>query len=286
MERHQEIERSLHKRFSRTVWNRFVGAVKQYELLSPGDRVAVCLSGGKDSALLAKCMQQLAKVSEFPFSLEFLAMDPGYCPQNRQLILDNAALLDIPLHLFDTRIFDAVYKIQNNPCYLCARMRRGHLYAQAKSLGCNKIALGHHFDDVIETILMSMLYGSQVRTMMPKLYSANYPGMQLIRPLYLVREADIIRWRDYNGLRFLQCACRFTEENARAIQTSKRAEVKALIAQLKKGNSQVDINIFRSVHNVNLQTVIGYTLDGVQHSFLDDYDEKGARNESGGETVE
>jgi tRNA 2-thiocytidine biosynthesis protein TtcA len=272
MQRHQEIERSLHKRFSRTIWNRFVGAVKQYQLLSPGDRVAVCLSGGKDSALLAKCMQQLQKHSDFPFELVFLVMDPGYHPENRRLILDNAALLDIPVQVFDTRIFDIVYKIEDNPCYLCAKMRRGHLYANAKEAGCNKIALGHHFDDVIETVLMSILYGSQVRTMMPKLHSQNYEGMQLIRPLYLVREADILRWRDYNGLHFLQCACRFTADSAQSVHSSKRSEVKALIARLKKENPQVDINIFRSLHNIDLKAVIGYTLDGVQHSFLEDYD--------------
>ncbi|MBC8577009.1 tRNA 2-thiocytidine biosynthesis TtcA family protein [Yanshouia hominis] len=280
MERYQEIEHSLHKRFSKTIWNRFVGSIKQYELLSPGDRVAVCISGGKDSMLLAKCMQQLQRVSDFPFELRFLVMDPGYLPANRALIEENAAALRIPIEIFETRIFDVVYKINNNPCYLCARMRRGWLYTEAQKRGCNKIALGHHFDDVIETVVMSMLYGSQIRTMMPKVRSSNYPGMELIRPLYLVRERDVLRWKDYNSLRFLQCACRFTESAAEEEHLSKRAEVKSLIAALEKGNPQVGMNIFRSIHNLKLETIIGYTtLDGVRHSFLEHYGETGAREE-------
>lgn len=281
MERYQEIERSLHKKFSKTIWSRFVGSLKEYQMLSPGDKVAVCISGGKDSMLLAKCMQQLHKVSDFPFELKFMAMDPGYLPENRKLIEENAKTLNIPLEIFETNIFNVVYKEPKNPCYLCSRMRRGNLYAQARAMGCNKIALGHHFDDMIETVIMSILYGSQVRTMMPKLHSDNFEGMELIRPLYLVREAEIIRWKNYNKLNFLQCACRFTEASANYANLSKRMEVKALIAQLEKGNAQVPFNIFRSVHNINLATVIGYTLNGVQHSFLDDYDQ--AAIESSGE---
>lgn len=276
MERYQEIEHSLHKRFSKTIWNRFVGSIKQYELLSPGDRVAVCISGGKDSMLLAKCMQQLQRVSDFPFELRFLVMDPGYLPANRALIEKNAATLRIPIEIFETRIFDVVYKVNNNPCYLCARMRRGWLYTEAQKRGCNKIALGHHFDDVIETVVMSMLYGSQIRTMMPKVRSSNYPGMELIRPLYLVRERDVLRWKDYNSLRFLQCACRFTERTERHEEDSARKEMKQLIAQMKQHNKNVDINIFRSMHNVNLATAVGYRMgdDDELHSFLEKYDEK------------
>lgn len=283
MERYREIEHSLHKKFSKTIWSKFVGAIKEYKMLSPGDRVAVCISGGKDSMLLAKLMQQLHKVSDFPFEVKFIVMDPGYLPENRQMIEDNARLLNIPITIFDANIYDYVFSQSKNPCYLCSRMRRGNLYAQAKSLGCNKIALGHHFDDMIETVLISMIYGSQVRTMMPKLHSDNFEGMELIRPLYLVREAEIIRWKNYNKLEFLNCACRFTECSAVGENsTSKRAEIKALIARLEKGNSQVPLNIFRSVHNIKLGAVIGYTLNGEQHSFLDDYDQNtGAESADG-----
>lgn len=274
MERYQEIEHSLHKKFSKTIWSKFVGAIKEYEMLSPGDRVAVCISGGKDSMLLAKLMQQLHKVSDFPFEVKFMVMDPGYLPENRKMIEDNAKLLNIPITIFDANIYDYVFSQPKNPCYLCSRMRRGNLYAQAKALGCNKIALGHHFDDMIETVLISIIYGSQVRTMMPKLRSDNFEGMELIRPLYLVRESEIIRWKNYNRLEFLHCACRFTEcSTVSDNSTSKRAEIKSLIAKLEKGNSQVPLNIFRSVHNIKLGAVIGYTLNGAQHSFLDDYDE-------------
>lgn len=274
MERYREIEHSLHKKFSKTIWSKFVGAIKEYEMLSPGDRVAVCISGGKDSMLLAKLMQQLHKVSDFPFEVKFMVMDPGYLPENRRMIEDNAKQLNIPITIFDTNIYDYVFSQPKNPCYLCSRMRRGNLYAQARALGCNKIALGHHFDDMIETVLISMIYGSQVRTMMPKLHSDNFEGMELIRPLYLVRESEIIRWKNYNKLEFLHCACRFTEcSTAGDNATSKRAEIKALIAKLEKGNSQVPLNIFRSVHNIKLGAVIGYTLNGEQHSFLDAYDQ-------------
>ncbi len=276
MERHQEIERSIIKKFRKTIWNPFIGGIKDYQLLQPGDRIAVCISGGKDSMLLAKCMQHLQKYSEIPFSVEYLVMDPGYSPENRQKILSNAALLDLPVRLFDSPIFEVVDgQIDGSPCYLCARMRRGYLYKYAQELGCNKIALGHHFNDVVETILMSLCYGAEYRTMMPKLHSQNFAGMELIRPLYLVKEDHIIAWRDYNGLDFLQCACRFTEslEQNPLKTTSKRQETKALIRQLCRSTPNVDKNIFRSVHNVNLQTVIGYRLhdDAPVHSFLDDY---------------
>lgn len=284
MERYREIEHSLHKKFSKTIWSKFVAAIKEYEMLSPGDRVAVCISGGKDSMLLAKLMQQLHKVSDFPFEVKFIVMDPGYLPENRKMIEDNAKQLNIPITIFDANIYDYVFSQPKNPCYLCSRMRRGNLYAQAKALGCNKIALGHHFDDMIETVLISMIYGSQVRTMMPKLHSDNFEGMELIRPLYLVREAEIIRWKNFNKLEFLNCACRFTEcSTVGDNSTSKRAEIKALIAKLEKGNSQVPLNIFRSVHNIKLGAVIGYTLNGEQHSFLDDYDQNDSQSSDGDE---
>ena len=271
----QQIERSLITKYRKTIWNRFIGGIKDYALIREGDRIAVCISGGKDSMLLAKCMQQLHRHSEIPFHLEFLVMDPGYRPANRELILRNAALMEIPIHLFESQIFDVVADIPKSPCYLCARMRRGYLYSHAQKLGCNKIALGHHFDDVVETILMSTLYGAEYRTMMPKLHSTNFPGMELIRPLYLVRERDIIAWKHYNHLSFLQCACRFTEALGREDEPgeSKRQEVKELIAALRRDNPQVDINIFRSVHSVNLDTVIGWrsAAEG-EHSFLEKYD--------------
>ena len=271
----QQIERSLITKYRKTIWNRFIGGIKDYALIQEGDRIAVCISGGKDSMLLAKCMQQLHRHSEIPFHLEFLVMDPGYRPANRELILRNAALMEIPIHFFESQIFDVVADIPKSPCYLCARMRRGYLYSHAQKLGCNKIALGHHFDDVVETILMSTLYGAEYRTMMPKLHSTNFPGMELIRPLYLVRERDIIAWKHYNRLSFLQCACRFTEALGREDEPgeSKRQEVKELIAALRRDNPQVDINIFRSVHSVNLDTVIGWrsAAEG-EHSFLEKYD--------------
>ena len=231
MERHQEIERSIIKKFRKTIWNQFVGGIKDYQLIQEGDRIAVCISGGKDSMLLAKCMQHLQKYSEIPFEVQYLVMDPGYNPQNRQKILDNARLLHLPIHLFESPIFEVVDQADGSPCYLCARMRRGYLYKYAQELDCNKIALGHHFDDVVETILMSMFYGAEYKTMMPKLHSTNFSGMELIRPLYLVKESHIIAWRQYNGLDFLQCACRFTEayENDPVGITSKRQETKALI---------------------------------------------------------
>ena len=274
MEKRQQVERSIIKKYKKPIWNRFIGGIKDYRLIAPGDRIAVCISGGKDSMLLAKCMQHLQLYTEIPFEVEYLVMDPGYRPENRRLLLDNAALLGLPVKVFDTRLFELVDRDRSatSPCYLCARMRRGCLYSRAQELGCNKIALGHHFDDVIETVLMSMLYGAEVRTMMPKLHSAHFPGMELIRPLYLVREADILSWQRYNGLAFLQCACRMTERAAEDRSESKRAEIKRLISNLRKINPQIDKNIFKSVENVNLETLISYRKGAVAHSFLEDYD--------------
>ena len=271
----EDIEKSIRKKFHKTIWSRFVKAIKEYQLIQEGDRIAVCISGGKDSMLMAKLFQELQRHRGIPFEVKFLVMDPGYKTENRQLIESNAAQMNIPLDIFETNIFNAVVNIEKSPCYLCARMRRGHLYKNAQDLGCNKIALGHHFDDVIETILMGMLYGGQIQTMMPKLHSTNFPGMQLIRPLYLIREADILHWRDYNNLRFLQCACRFTEKAASEdlSATSKRLEIKRLIQQLRATNPYIESNIFRSVENVTLDTVIAYKKKGVTHHFLDTYNE-------------
>lgn len=271
-----EIERSINKKFHKSIWSRFVGAITDYNLVEPGDKIAVCISGGKDSMLMAKLFQLLKRHNKFPFELVFLVMDPGYTDKNRAQIEMNAKRLGIPITIFESTIFDSVYNIEKSPCYLCARMRRGYLYNNAKQLGCNKIALGHHYDDVIETILMGMLYGGQVQTMMPKLHSTNFEGMELIRPMYLIHEQDIIHWRDYNKLEFLQCACRFTEECASMEneQTkSKRQEIKQLIATLKKVNPQVEQNIFKSVENVNLSTVIAYKQNDVKHHFLDTYND-------------
>ena len=270
------IELSVVGKFRREIWTKFLKGIKEYELIQEGDKIAVCISGGKDSMLMAMCMKRLQRYSKVPFEVVFLVMNPGYNEINYQKIRENAELLEIPVQVFETGIFDAVAKVDQHPCYLCARMRRGHLYKTAKELGCNKIALGHHFDDVIETILMGMLYGSQVQTMMPKLHSENYEGMQLIRPMYLVREADIIRWKQYNDLQFIQCACRFTENCTMCDNGgggSKRQEIKTLLKQLRAVNPAVDKNIFRSVENVNLQTIISYHRGDEYHHFLDDYDE-------------
>ena len=273
-----DIEQSLRKKFKKSIWSKFTKAVRDYELVQEGDRIAVCISGGKDSMLMAKLFQELQRHHKVEFELVFLVMDPGYSAANRQIIENNAKKLGIPITIFESDIFDAVFEIEKSPCYLCARMRRGHLYHQAKQLGCNKIALGHHYDDVIETILMGMLYGAQMQTMMPKLHSTNFEGMELIRPLYLVREDDIKKWRDYNNLYFLQCACKFTEtcsscqDNGQ--NNSKRLEVKNLIREMKKTNPYVEGNIFKSVENVNLSTIIAYKKDGVKHHFLETYDEK------------
>ena len=273
-EKQKEIERSIIKKFRKGIWRKFTKGIREYDLIQDGDKIAVCISGGKDSMLMAKLFQELKRHNKFPFEVKFLVMDPGYSPENRQIIEQNAKRLNIPITIFESDIFDAVFEIEKSPCYLCARMRRGHLYSKAKELGCNMIALGHHYDDVIETILMGMLYGAQGQTMMPKLHSTNFEGMELIRPLYLVREEDIKKWRDYNDLHFIQCACKFTDtcstcggENA-----SKRIEVKQLISKMKETNPFVEGNIFKSVENVNLSTVIAYKKDGVKHHFLDDYD--------------
>ena len=276
MEIPNQIEETIVGKFRRKIWAKFLKGIREYDLIQPGDRIAVCISGGKDSMLMGKCMQRLQRYSKIPFETVFLVMDPGYNPINRQKIVENAALLGLPIQIFETRIFDAVAKIDQNPCYLCARMRRGHLYKTAQELGCNKIALGHHFDDVIETILMGMLYGSQIQTMMPKIHSENYAGMQLIRPMYLVREADIIQWRLHNDLSFIQCACRFTENCTMCDNGgggSKRQEVKELLRQLRAVSPAVDMNIFRSVENVNLRTIISYHDGERYHHFLDDYDD-------------
>lgn len=273
-----DIEQSLRKKFKKSIWSKFTKAIRDYELVQEGDKIAVCISGGKDSMLMAKLFQELQRHHKVEFELVFLVMDPGYSAANRQIIENNAKKLGIPITIFESDIFDAVFEIEKSPCYLCARMRRGHLYHQAKQLGCNKIALGHHYDDVIETILMGMLYGAQMQTMMPKLHSTNFEGMELIRPLYLVREDDIKKWRDYNHLYFLQCACKFTEtcsscqDNGQ--NNSKRLEVKNLIREMKKTNPYVEGNIFKSVENVNLSTIIAYKKDGVKHHFLETYDEK------------
>ncbi len=283
MSTQEDIELSLRKKFHKDIFTPFAKGINAYEMLAPNDRVAVCISGGKDSMLMAKLFQELKRHNKFPFELEYICMDPGYLPENRKLIEENAKLMGIPVHFFESTIFDTVADIEESPCYLCARMRRGYLYSKAQELGCNKIALGHHYDDVIETILMGMLYGGQVQTMMPKIHSTNFPGMELIRPMYLIREADIIRFRDYHDLRFLQCACRFTERsaadipfdlNSNAGELSKRKEIKHLIAELKKVNPYVESNIFKSVENVNLNTVIAYKENGRVHRFTEWY-EKG-----------
>ena len=273
----KKIEGSLTKKFHRDLFAPFVKAINEYDLLKEGDKVAVCISGGKDSMLMAKLFQQLHRYSKFPFELVFLVMDPGYSPENREVIERNAKILGIPITVFDTNIFENVFAIEKSPCYICARMRRGYLYNKAKELGCNKIALGHHYDDVIETIVMGMLYGGQMQTMMPKVKSANFDGMELIRPMYLLRENDIKRWRDYNHLRFIQCACKFTDyctsEGCKTSNTgSKRKKVKELIAMLVKEDPQVEKNIFRSVENVNLSTVIAYKdINGMKHRFDDEW---------------
>ncbi len=276
-QRTKDIERSIIKKFRKPIWRRFTKAIREYELVQDGDKIAVCISGGKDSMLMAKLFQELSRHGKKNFEVVFLVMNPGYNEINYQTIKDNAKILNVPITVFESDIFNIVAAEEQSPCYLCARMRRGYLYSKAKELGCNKIALGHHYDDVIETILMGMLYGAQVQTMMPKLHSTNFEGMELIRPLYLIREADIIHWANYNDLHFIQCACRFTEHCASCGGTekgSKRAEIKELIHELAKKDPVIEYNIFRSVENVNLNTVIGYKQDGVRHSFLDTYDEQ------------
>ncbi len=274
-ERQKDVEISIRKKFHRQIFTPFAKAINAYELLEPGDRVAVCISGGKDSMLMAKLFQELARHRKFEFETVFLVMDPGYSELNHRVIETNAKMLGVPVTIFESDIFDVVDNIEKSPCYLCARMRRGHLYSRAKELGCNKIALGHHYDDVIETILMGMLYGGQVQTMMPKLHSTNFEGMELIRPMYLIREDDIIHWRDYNHLHFIQCACHFTDTCSSCrddgVSVSKRMETKKIIAELKKTNPFIESNIFHSVENVNLDTVIAYKKDGIVHRFTEGY---------------
>ena len=272
----EHVELSIRKKFKKKIWSKFTKAVREYELVKEGDRIAVCISGGKDSMLMAKLFQELKRHNKFNFEVKFLVMDPGYSPENRKVIEENVRKMKIPIQIFESNIFESVFEIEKSPCYICARMRRGYLYNFAQQMGCNKIALGHHYDDVIETILMGMLYSAQVQTMMPKLHSTNFEGMELIRPMYLIREDDIKAWRVYNDLHFIQCACKFTdtcttcnnEENQ-----SKRMEIKKLIAELKKTNPFVEGNIFKSVENVNLDTVVGYKAKGVRHNFLDTYDD-------------
>lgn len=273
----EKAERSLRKKFKGALLSKFIKAAKIYKLINEGDKIAVCISGGKDSMLMAKLFQELKRHSEIKFELEFLVMDPGYNAENRAIIEKNAKNLNIPVKFFNSDIFEAVYTIEKSPCYLCARMRRGYLYSFAKSLGCNKIALGHHYDDVIETILMGMLYGAQIQTMMPKLHSTNFEGMELIRPMYLIREDDIKAWRDYNDLNFIRCACKFTDTCTtcnNGENHSKRMEAKELIRQIKQNNPDVEKCIFKSVENVNLDTVIAYKKKGVKYNFLDEYDKK------------
>ena len=273
----QLIERSIQKKYRKELWTPFILAVKRYALIQAGDRVAVCVSGGKDSMLLAKLMQLLQRYSEVPFEVKFLAMDPGYAPANRRKIEENARLLDIPITIFETDVFDVANAAEKNPCYLCARMRRGHLYSNARALGCNKIALGHHFNDVIETTVMAMLYGAQLQGMMPKLHSTNFEGMELIRPLYCVHEEDIIAWRNYNGLEFLQCACRFTERafnSGDGVGASKRQEIKQLLKTLRRDNPDIEKSVFNAIHAVSLDTFPGWKTRGEEHSFLEWYDER------------
>lgn len=275
MEKYLEIERSIIKKFRKEIWSKFVKAIKEYELIKDNDRIMVCISGGKDSFLLAKCFQELKRHGKQNFEVEYVSMDPGYNKANRQLIEKNAKEMNIPIKIFESDIFDVANTIAGeNPCYMCARMRRGYLYSKAKELGCNKIALGHHFNDVIETTLLSMFYGSEVKTMMPKLHSDNFPGLELIRPMYLIKEDDIIAWKKSNDLTFLNCACKFTEEASIDESKSKRKEIKNLIKELKKVNPNIDNNIFKALDNVNLNCVIGTKINSEYHSFLEKYDEE------------
>ena len=273
MEKYKEIERSIIKKYRKEIWSKFVKAVQIYELIEENDNIMVCISGGKDSFLMAKCIEELQKHGKFPFNVHYVVMDPGYNDYNRDFILDNAKILNLPIEMFQSDIFDVVERAGgDSPCYLCARMRRGYLYSKAQELGCNKIALGHHFDDVIETTLLSMFYGSEIKTMMPKLHSDHFEGIELIRPLYLVKEQDIIAWRNSNELTFINCACRFTEGCSLINDgTSKRKEIKELIKKLKKINPNIDNNIFKSLDNVNLNCVLGVKEDGIYHSFLEKY---------------
>ena len=273
LEKHELVERSIIKTYRKRIWNPFLIALKNYKLVNAGDKIAVCISGGKDSMLMAKLLQELHKHSEVPFELVYLVMDPGYNAENRKKIEDNARLLHIPITVFETDIFTVADKTEKSPCYLCARMRRGHLYKKAQDLGCSKIALGHHFNDVIETTLLGMFYGSQIQSMPPKLHSTNFKGMELIRPMYCIHEDAIIAWQKYNELEFIQCACRFTENCENGTGDSKRQEIKQLIRGLKKTNPNIEKSIFNSIHSVCLDTMVGYKSNGAEHSFLENYDD-------------
>ena len=275
MEKYREIEKSIIKKYRKEIWSKFVKGIKDYELIKPNDKIAVCISGGKDSFILAKCMQELQRHGQFDFDLEFIVMNPGYKKENMQKIIDNATLLNITLNVFETDVFKIANQLnEESPCYMCARMRRGHLYNKAKELGCNKIALGHHFDDIIETILMSVLYGGEFKTMMPKVHSDNFEDMELIRPMYLVKERDILKWVKYNELEFINCACAFSEKAEKDSSISKRKEVKKLIAKLVEDNKYVEYNIFKSAERVNLNTIISYHTDTLEKHFLDEYDQE------------
>ena len=275
MERVKEIEKSIIKKYRKDIWSKFVKAVMDYKLIEENDNIMVCISGGKDSYLLAKCIQELTRHGKVHFNAHYVVMNPGYSDKNRELIIENSKILDVPIEMFDSNIFEAAGTFDiKTMCYMCARMRRGYLYSKAKELGCNKIALGHHFDDVIETTLLSMFYGSELKTMMPKLHSDNFEGLELIRPLYLVKEESIISWKNSNNLTFLNCACKYTEKQSKDESLSKRVEIKNLIKNMKKVNDNVDFNIFKALDNVNLNCVLGTKKDGVYKSFLDDYDDR------------
>ena len=275
MEKYQEIERSIIKKYRKEIWSKFVKAVSEYELIKENDNIMVCISGGKDSFLLAKCIQELQRHGKFKFDAKYVVMNPGYTEKNKNHIIKNAEIMNIPIEIFESDIFDIVDKVDKSPCYLCARMRRGCLYNKAKELGCNKIALGHHFNDVIETTLLSILYGAETKTMVPKLHSDNFEGLELIRPLYLVKEEDVISWKKFNDLEFLNCACKFTKQNYKEEnKTSKRLEIKNLIKQLKEINPDVDYNIFKSMDNINLNCVLGYSKNGKRIEFVDDYENR------------
>ena len=276
MERYREIEKSIIKKYRKEIWSRFVRAIKDYELINEGDKIMVCISGGKDSFLLAKCMQEIKRHGQVDFDVKYVCMNPGYSEKNLLMIMENAKILNIPLEIFNSDVFEVAEKLaEENPCYMCARMRRGFLYSKAQELGCNKIALGHHFDDVVETTLLSMFYGSEIKTMMPKLHSDNFDGLELIRPLYLVKERDVINWRNSNNLTFLNCACKFTERvSIERDKVSKRKEIKELIKKLREVNPNIDSNIFKSMDNVNLSCVLGTKRNGEYRSFLEDYDKE------------
>ena len=267
----ESAEQSINKKFRKSIWNKFIEGIKNYKLIEENDKIAVCISGGKDSMLMAVLMKMLQRYSEIPFELKFVVMDPGYNPENRAKIIENAKILNIPIHIFETDIFNIADSVSESPCYLCARMRRGYLYSEAEKLGCNKIALGHHMSDVIETTLLSMMYGSQIQGMLPKLHSTNFKGMTLIRPLYCVLEEDIIHWANYNGLSFIACACKLTARAAVDENASKRREIKLLIKELKKINPEIEKNLFNSIHRCNVDTMVGFKTNGKTHSFLEKF---------------